>query len=76
MFYTIYSVADFNINMDIRSLLKRKKDSSTIEPNKKCTINNKTLGFQDLCKEITRQQIDVLKLGKFVIKNLIAFKFI
>ena len=75
MFYTIYSVADFNINMDIRSL-KRKKDSSTIEPNKKCAINNKILGFQDLCKEITRQQIDVLKLGNFVIKNLIAFKFI
>ena len=54
--------------------IKRKKDLSTIEPNKKCNINNKTLGFQDLCKEITRQQIDVLKLGKFAVRNLSVVK--
>ena len=59
--------------MDIRSL-KRKKNSSTMEPNKKCTINNKILGFQDLCKEITRQQIDDLTLGKFVVRNLSVVK--
>ena len=73
MFYTIYSVADFNINMDIRSL-KRKKDSSTIEPYNKCTTNNETLGFQDLCKEITRQQIHDLTLGKFIVRNLSVVK--
>ena len=59
--------------MEIRPL-KRKKNSSTIKPNKKCITNNKTLGFPNLCKEITSQQIDVLKLGKFVVNNLIAVK--
>ena len=58
-----------------KSTLKRKEVSSTFEPYNKCIANNKTLSFQNLCKEITRQQIDVLKLGNFVIKNLIAFKF-
>ena len=57
-----------------KSKLKQKGVSSTIKPYKKCTTNNKTLSFQDLCKEITKQQIEVLKLGKFVFKNLIAVK--
>ena len=57
-----------------KSKLKRKGVSSTNVPYNKCTTNKKTLSFQHLCKEITRQQIDVLKLGKFVVKNLIAFK--
>ena len=59
--------------MDIRSL-KRKKNSSKIEPNKKCITNNKVLAFQDLCKEKTRQQIDDLTLGKFVVRNLSVVK--
>ena len=54
--------------------LKRKRVLSTIEPYNKCTTNNNTLKFQDLCKKITRQQFDVLKLGKFVVNTLIAIK--
>ena len=54
--------------------LKRKRVLSTIEPYNKCTTNKKTLSFQNLCKKITRQRIDVLKLGKLVVKNLKAIK--
>ena len=50
-----------------KSKLKRKGVSSRIGPYIKCTTNNKTRSFQNLCKEITRQQIDDLKLGKFVL---------
>ena len=49
--------------------LKRKRVLSTIEPYNKCTTNNNTLKFQDLCKQITKQRIDVLKLGKLVVNN-------
>ena len=58
------------------STLKRKRDSLTIEPNNKCTTNNKTVNFKDLCKEITRKQIDVLQLGKFVVRNFSVVKLI
>ena len=57
-----------------KSKLKRKGVSSTIGPCNKCTTNNGRLSFQDLCKKITRQQFDLLKLGKFVVNNLIAVK--
>ena len=70
----LYTVSDYNTKMN-KSTLKRKEVSLTIELDNKCTTNNEGLSFQNLCKEITRQQIDVLKLGNFVIKNLIAFKF-
>ena len=50
-----------------KSTFKRKRVSSAIESYIKCITNIKTLSFQDLCKEITRQRIDVLKLGKLVI---------
>ena len=59
--------------MNLRSL-KQIKNLSTIEQNKKCKINNKILGFQDLCIEITRQQIDDLTIGKFVVRNLSVVK--
>ena len=73
LYFIIYTVSEFNTKMN-KSKLKRKGVSSTIGPYNKCTTNNKTLGFQNLCKEITKQQIDVLKLGKFVVNNLIAVK--
>ena len=56
------------------STLKRKKDVSLIEPNKKCTTNNKSLGFHELCQEITRKQINVLAFGKLFGRNLIIIK--
>ena len=56
-----------------KSKLKRKGVSSTIEYSKFITYK-KTLSFQDLCKRITSQQIDVLKLGKFVVNSFIAVK--
>ena len=65
----LYTVSDFNTIMN-KSTLKRKGVSPTIEPYSKCTTNTKTLCFQDLCKEITSQRIDVLKLGKLLKKNL------
>ena len=74
-YFMLYTVLDFDTKMN-KSALKRKGGSSAIEPYDKCITNNETLTFENLCKEITRQQIDVLKLGNFVIKNLIAFKFI
>ena len=40
------------------SLLKRKRDSLTIEPKKMFTTNNKTVNFKDMCKEITKKQIE------------------
>ena len=55
-----------------KSKLKRKGVSSTIGPYNRCTTNNGRLSFQDLCKKITRQQFDLHKLGKFVVKNLVA----
>ena len=58
------------------STFKRKRDSFTIQPDRKCTTNNKTVNFKDLCKEITRKQIDVLKLGKFVVRNFSVVKLI
>ena len=57
-----------------KSTFKRKKVSSAIESYIKCITNIKTLSFQDLCKEIIRQRIDVLKLGKLVVNTLIAVK--
>ena len=57
-----------------KSKLKRKGVLSTIEPYYKCTTYKKTLSFQEMCKEITSQKIDVLKLGKFVVKKLVAVK--
>ena len=75
MFSKQYIVADFNTKMN-KSTLKQKRDTSTIEPNIKCTTNNKTVNFKDLCKEITRKQIDVLKLGKFVVRNFSVVKLI
>ena len=57
-----------------KSTSKRKGVSSTIEPYNKCITNYKTLCFQDLCREVTRQQINVLKLDKIVVKNFIALK--
>ena len=68
----LFTVSDFNIKMN-KSKLKRKGVSSTIEYSKFITYK-KTLSFQDLCKEITSQKIDVLKLGKFVVKKLVAVK--
>ena len=56
------------------SLLKRKRDSITIEPKKKFTTNNNTVNFKDMCKETTKKQIDVLKLGKLVVRNISAVK--
>ena len=73
MFYKQYIVADFNTKMN-KSTLKQKRDTSTIEPNIKCTTNNKTLNFKNLCKEITRKQIDVITVGKFVVNNFIIVK--
>ena len=70
MFSTIYNVADLNIEMN-KTTVKRKGDSSIIKLNKKCTTNNRTLGFQELCKEFTRKQIDDLKFSKFFFNNLI-----
>ena len=48
--------------------LKRKRSSTTIEPNKMGTTDEKTLNFTDLCIEITRKKIDDLTLGKFLLK--------
>ena len=53
------------------STLKRKRESLAIQSNKNCTKINKTVNFKDVCKEITRKQIEVVKLGKFVVKNLL-----
>ena len=53
------------------STLKRKRESLAIQPNKNCTKINKIVNFKDVCKEITRKQIEVLKLGKFVFRNLL-----
>ena len=57
-----------------KSKIKRKWVSSTIEPFSKCITNKETISFQDLCKEITSQQIVFLKLGRYVAKNLIIVK--
>ena len=65
----LYTVSDYNTKMN-KSTLKRKEVSSTFEPYNKCTTNNKTLSFQDFCKEVTRQQVEVLKLGKLLKKIL------
>ena len=60
----------------IKSTLNKKDFSSTNGTHIKCTTNNKTLSFEDQCKENTRQQIHDIKLGKYVVSNLIADKFI
>ena len=57
-----------------RSTLKKKGVSLTNRLHKKFTKNIKTLSFEDQCIESTRQQFDNLKLGKFVVNNLIAVK--
>ena len=69
----MYNIADFYIKM-IRSTLKKKGVSLTNRLHKKSTKNIKTLSFEDQCKENTRHQFDNLKLGKFVVNNLIAVK--
>ena len=51
---------------------KQNQSSPMTKKYKMFTTNVKTLGFEDLCKENTRQQIDVSKLGKFVVHNLIV----
>ena len=56
----------------ISSTVKKKGVSLTNRLHKKFTKNIKTLSFEDQCKENTRQQFDDLKLGKFVVINLIA----
>ena len=56
----------------ISSTVKKKGVSLTNRLHKKSTKNIKTLSFEDQCKENTRQQFDNLKLGKFVVINLIA----
>ena len=71
----LHTVSDFNIKMN-KSALKRKGGSSAIEPYDKCITNNERFNFQNLCKEVTRQQIDVLKLGKLLKKKLTALKII
>ena len=58
----------------IKSTLMKKDVSLTNGTHKKCTTNNKTLSFEDQCKENTRQQIADLKFGKYVIINLVAVK--
>ena len=58
----------------IKSTLKRKDVSSINGTRTKYTTNNKTLSFENQCKENTRQQIIDLKFGKCVVSNLIAFK--
>ena len=62
----LYTVSDYNTKMN-KSTLKRKEVSSTFEQYNKCTTSKKALNFADLCIEIIRQQIDDLKLGKFVL---------
>ena len=56
------------------SSLKQKQASSITETYKKFTTNHETLGFQHLCKENIRQQIDFSKLGKFVFNNIRVIK--
>ena len=68
-YFMLYTVSDINTKMNKRAL-KRKGVSSTFKLHNKCITNNKPLSFQNLCKEITRQQIDVLKLGKLLKKIL------
>ena len=58
----------------IKSTFKKKEVSSTNGTNKKRTTMNKTLRFKDRCKEITRQKLDDLKLGQFVVNNFITVK--
>ena len=52
--------------------LSQNQSSLMTKTYKKIPTNFKTLGFEDLCKENTKQQIDVSKFGKFVVYNLIA----
>ena len=54
--------------------LKRKRSSTTIEPNKMGTTDEKTLNFTDLCIKINRKKIDDLTLGNFVVKSLKVVK--
>ena len=54
----------------IKNILKQNRVSSTTKRYKKCTKNDKILGFQDLCKENTRHQIDILKIGMFIVDYL------
>ena len=56
------------------STLKRKRSSSTTEPNKMGTTDEKTLNFTDLCIKINRKKIDDLTLGNFVVKSLKVVK--
>ena len=58
----------------IKSKLMKKEVLSTNGTHKVCLTINQTLGFKDQCKENTRQQLYELKLGKFVVNNLIAVK--
>ena len=58
------------------SSLKQNQVSSTTETFKKCAAIHKKLGFQDLCKENTRQQLNISKLGKFVVHNLKEVKLV
>ena len=67
-YFTIYTGSDFKI--DMISSLKRSQVSLTTETYEKCAAIHKKLGFQDLCKENTKQQLDISKLGKFVVHNL------
>ena len=74
MYFTIYTFSDYRIDM-ISNLLKRNQVSSTTKRYKKCTKDGKILGFQDLCKESTRQQIEILKIGMFIaVDNLKVIK--
>ena len=54
--------------------LKRKRGSTTMEPNKMVTTDEKKLNFTDLCIEIIRKKIDDLTLGKFFVKSLRVVK--
>ena len=48
-----------------KSIVKRKLVSSTTD--EKFFAKNKKLGFVDMCKENTSQQVDVVKSGSFFI---------
>ena len=56
------------------SILIQKRIASTNGPNNKCTTSKKSLNFTDLCIEITRQKIDDLTLGKFVVNYRMVVK--
>ena len=73
LYFTVYNIADFQVDMT-KSTLKKKRVLSTNGLPNKCSTNVETLIFKDQCRENTRKQIEALKLGKFVVNGYMTIK--